>query len=70
MSQEDMQLALEKLQGLRAHVENYFENEEQVPGLYWGAIYPIRSAIDHAITVIDGHVQLQQAQQIQEKQAS
>lgn len=67
MSQEEMQLVLAKLEGLRKHVENYFEHEEQIPGLYWTAVYPISSAIDHAISVIDGHVQLQQSQ---EKQAS
>lgn len=66
MSQEEMQLALEKLQGLRAHVENYFEHEEQVPGLYWGALFPIKHAIDAAISVVDGHIQLQQIQEARE----
>lgn len=66
MSPQDMQLALEKLIGLRAHVETYFEREDQIPGIHW-SIMPIEHAINHAIKEIDTYIQLQQ---IQEKQAS
>lgn len=68
MSQEDMQLALEKLRGLRAHVEDYFEREVEMPGIRW-TIMPIGHAINHAITEIDTYIQLQQIH-AQEKQAS
>lgn len=67
MNLEELELVLAKLEALKKHVENYFESEEQHPGIYWATLFPINHAIDHAITVMDGHVQLQQ---IQEKQAS
>lgn len=67
MSPQDMQLALEKLIALRNYVDNYFEHEENIPGIYWSTIFPITHTIDNSISVMDGHVQLQQ---IQEKQAS
>lgn len=67
MSLEETKLVLAKLEALKKHVENYFESEEQNPGVYWATLFPINHAIDHAITVMDGHVQLQQAQQRQEQ---
>jgi hypothetical protein len=67
MNLEQLELTLKKLEALKGHVENYFESEEQNPGVSW-TLFPIGHAIDHALNEIATYIQHQQTSE--ERKAS